>query len=1013
MKKILSLVLVLSMVLGSFGFAFASNEAAGMERVVEAGAFGVGGLRLNDVATRAELATIVLRLHGYTDEAIKALNEKADFTDVPEGHWAAPFVGLAAKEGLFQGYGNGFFGPADSANYAQLMTVMLRSLGYGEEMADLAWPNGFLVKAAAVGIEVDFSIDPLAPVKRQVVGKTMEQVLDVNLNGQDTTLADKLGIEPKEPVDVVPATLEVKSIEANTAKSFLVTFNKPVEDTAKFDFTVKRGTATTTITTKWNDAKTEATLEASAKLPEGIFTITVTDKTGEDAVEMAKVEREITKEKIVSVDFDSEVITRISDTHGVVGFTTRNQYGEDITDTPLGRGLNWITSTKDHHVEYKSGVIEFRHDTEQVLNELKDLKSVVVTVRDTTASFVATKTFSVSDTVSIVSDIKVNGIVDEKGNEVKFIFNAANTYYLDFEAYDGLGKLVTYQPALDAKVYGTEVFSVRSTNTIVTPKLEKHPDTGKAAIRLELDGAATVTYDTPISFILMAPFTGKTATFNATLSRSARVEKFSLQSPVETATEGRRIEIPFSAFDQDGKEVTQYDDLKPFITFSPKDDIEWVRQSDGSAKLTGKFNKGMVYITATVDGTITGSFSQISIDVKEASVPSSITALRHTIAFTYNGDKDKPYDSDEASSWSRRLSHFTVKDQFDRNVNLRVDSESILDGTAFEIRVKSSSEDIIRVEEGHGAVKDGDYVILTGNTDNSVTFRAGKTTGTATITYELWGKEKVDNGYSALKRIDSATTIAYNVKPEDIRKAKITTDHDRDLFVVGELTRYGNKTALTATKLGDKMVNEFSVLGVLNNGMEVRLPSTMRAGYTSSNTNFKLIGDDLNQVQVISIGSATTASTTVTGYVYGKSGVLAASTEIKASTVAPTPTAVNVSYSEDFQRAANIDNDIITISASDFNALVVDKNLLSFDKEGNELTEAGVRFRVNTQYGLSNSGVVERLVVSQTGASNVNISLSTGLVTLTGGDTTPNTGEFTITAIAANGQQKVIKIVIK
>ncbi|KAB3534751.1 hypothetical protein F8154_08490 [Alkaliphilus pronyensis] len=237
MKKILSLVLVLSMVLGSFGFAFANEEAAGMERVVEAGAFGVGGLRLEDVATRAELATIVLRLSGYTDEEIVALNETADYEDVSEDDWFAPFVGLATKEGLFGGYGNGYFGPTDEANYAQLLTVMLRALGYGDELADLAWPNGFLVKAAAVGIPVDFSIDPLAPATREVVGTTMEQSLDVALNGEEMTLAGKLGIEPVEvPVEEpVVTALEVVDVYADNLKEVVVVFNQEVSEETVVD----------------------------------------------------------------------------------------------------------------------------------------------------------------------------------------------------------------------------------------------------------------------------------------------------------------------------------------------------------------------------------------------------------------------------------------------------------------------------------------------------------------------------------------------------------------------------------------------------------------------------------------------------------------------------------------------------------------------------------------------------------------------------------------------------------
>lgn len=233
MKKILSLVLVLSMVLGSFGFAFAAEEVVpdSVKRVHAAGLFGVGGLELDRIATRAELATLVLRLHGYEDAEIEALKTASNFSDVAATSWYAPYVGLAVQEGLFTGdTGANTFRPLENAKYAELLVVILRALGYGEDLAGLAWPNGYVLKAAEVGIDVDLTKDANSTVSRLVVGATIDKALDLEVKGGEETLGQKLGLEGFEPVEPEPEELEVVGVSADNLKQVVVEFNQDVTD---------------------------------------------------------------------------------------------------------------------------------------------------------------------------------------------------------------------------------------------------------------------------------------------------------------------------------------------------------------------------------------------------------------------------------------------------------------------------------------------------------------------------------------------------------------------------------------------------------------------------------------------------------------------------------------------------------------------------------------------------------------------------------------------------------------
>ena len=109
MKKVLSFVLVLSMILGSFGMAFAAapSDVVGkdyedavnvlMELGVVEG-YKDGTYRPEKVVTRAEMATLIIKALGLNDYAVG----KSGFSDMA-GHWADAYVAYAASLGFISG----------------------------------------------------------------------------------------------------------------------------------------------------------------------------------------------------------------------------------------------------------------------------------------------------------------------------------------------------------------------------------------------------------------------------------------------------------------------------------------------------------------------------------------------------------------------------------------------------------------------------------------------------------------------------------------------------------------------------------------------------------------------------------------------------------------------------------------------------------------------------------------------------------------------------------------------
>lgn len=169
MKKVLSLVLVIAMVLSSMSFAFAgtsfedvagSNYEDAINTLVALGVitgYEDGTYRPEKVVTRAEMAKLMVITLGYGD---LIAGSKSNFADT-QGHWADAYIALAAGKGIVVGDGNGNFRPDATVSYDEAITMLVRALGYTDdcnELKGMSWPTNFKVKATELDITDDVSI---------------------------------------------------------------------------------------------------------------------------------------------------------------------------------------------------------------------------------------------------------------------------------------------------------------------------------------------------------------------------------------------------------------------------------------------------------------------------------------------------------------------------------------------------------------------------------------------------------------------------------------------------------------------------------------------------------------------------------------------------------------------------------------------------------------------------------------------------------------------------------------
>lgn len=140
-----------------------------------------GNFNPENTITRAEAAAVVVRLTGLN--ASISGSQNTNFVDVPSSHWASGDIATANSMGIVVGYGNGYFGPEDPVKYEEIITMIIRAMGYDPmvETRGSAWPGNYLSVANTIGVNstVGGSVGKEAP--RKVVASLLYSALKAPL----------------------------------------------------------------------------------------------------------------------------------------------------------------------------------------------------------------------------------------------------------------------------------------------------------------------------------------------------------------------------------------------------------------------------------------------------------------------------------------------------------------------------------------------------------------------------------------------------------------------------------------------------------------------------------------------------------------------------------------------------------------------------------------------------------------------------------------------------------------
>jgi len=203
MRRTKSIMFVLVLALMVFGMVSAANAAGfsdiadnpAKNDIIKLNALGVingypdGTFQPAGEITRAEFAKIAVIMAGLKNSADLMKDSPSRFSDVPAGQWYTGWVNVAAAQGYVKGDPNGTFRPEDKVTAQEVVTVLLRLMGYDDRLPG-EWPVDYMSKASKLGITDDLSFVASAPASRALVCQLAAAALEEDVVNYDNDRED-------------------------------------------------------------------------------------------------------------------------------------------------------------------------------------------------------------------------------------------------------------------------------------------------------------------------------------------------------------------------------------------------------------------------------------------------------------------------------------------------------------------------------------------------------------------------------------------------------------------------------------------------------------------------------------------------------------------------------------------------------------------------------------------------------------------------------------------------------
>lgn len=190
MKVIMFMLIISISISHTFAYAVTDDEYFAGNQLKQIGilkGYTDGTLKLEKSISRAEVATIMVRVRGYEDSTIDL--EGRAFTDVATKNWAYLNIQNAYKLEIIQGYPDLSFKPLNNISYGEVVTIMVNTLGYKDKVGEGSWPENYIQKAKELGvIPSNSNEDPKKIITRGEMSLIVWDTLLVKL--EDTSILE-------------------------------------------------------------------------------------------------------------------------------------------------------------------------------------------------------------------------------------------------------------------------------------------------------------------------------------------------------------------------------------------------------------------------------------------------------------------------------------------------------------------------------------------------------------------------------------------------------------------------------------------------------------------------------------------------------------------------------------------------------------------------------------------------------------------------------------------------------
>ena len=455
-----------------------------------------------------------------------------------------------------------------------------------------------------------------------------------------------------------PEVKQEVTAAATGAKKVTVTFAKDLTTTSGVAIAVKKGsTVLAQKSMTFSDAKT-AVVELNQSLTSGTYTAEVTGleegtMTADFSVESEEYVAtiELKSDKAPMEGTDSGTASTIDGSRkknqvASVGYVLKNQYDEVINTNV--NAITWTVSTgvtvTNNDYSYKNGAGSLTIKTATTTSFIPG-NEVFINAVLTNGTHVATMSGKVQIVLPANFDkANIAGVYNKTLKKMDSVSSAKlaaaknpYVYQLLFTAQDQYGN------DMDADTVaknGATLFTALSTNPIfiqTSTTFETVDVDGKTYVAMNLTAGNLADKGGTATIQMISSSTGTKSTYDIVADAAGAVDKFTLGSPAGYAVKGEKLEIPFTAVDQYGNDVTAYDSLNGKIDLTSsagRDSIGFVKKTDGTAKLVLNLdgvsvpaNQDLpVYMTSVVKSN--GNYSSSSVSVKDTAVPKSIGGIK-------------------------------------------------------------------------------------------------------------------------------------------------------------------------------------------------------------------------------------------------------------------------------------------------------------------------------------------------------------------------------------------------